>query len=83
MATKKVFTNLAFQGSAELHNPRLHPLSAEPTNVGAGQLYYDDSTQKKYLRLSTASDTFVSIPTSTSGTSTTPFDLGGYLNFSF
>ncbi len=82
MATKKVFTNLAFQGSAELQNPRLHPLSSEPTNVGAGQLYYDDSAQKKYLRLSTASDTFVNIPTSTSGTSTTAFDLGGYLNFS-
>ena len=82
MANKKVFTNLQFEGSSELINPRLHPTGTEPTIAGAGHLYYDSSNDKKYLRLATASDTYVNIPTSTSGTSTTPFDLGGYLNFS-
>ena len=43
MASKKVFTNLSFEGNSELINPKLHPGSA-PASKGPGQAYFDTGT---------------------------------------
>ena len=41
MANKKVFTNLQFEGNAELKFPRVHPDASAPASKGPGQVYFD------------------------------------------
>jgi hypothetical protein len=82
MASKKVFTDLAFQGGAQLVNPMLHVNTGDPTVAGAGHVYYDGSANVNHLKVAVDNSTFKNIPHASVGQADNYFALDGYFHFS-
>ena len=81
MASKKVFTDLAFQGGAQLVNPMLHVNTGDPTVAGAGHVYYDGSANVNHLKVAVDNSTFKNIPHASVGQSDNYFAMDGYFKF--